>query len=828
MEAQWYQLHQALNGNLEAISQIQEPFFLRLKRVLDDPKSGPADRGKACQDALRCAMVHDIQEVSLQLPDMALSDIEMSQAGLHCESLTGRIVLIEKNLSTEEIAVYKRVQRRHLVKAKMDVALSKALNNNDNYTHYNGLGQQVAVRAALTSPEESTLIINLPTGCGKTLVIHALMLMGPMHRLVLVIVPTIGLAIEQADRAKALLKQVDQDHGGYYAWYGDQREDERREIRERLNSSTQRVLFCSPESVTGALLPVLFRLAQGGQLGCVIVDEAHLVDHWGGEFRPEFQVLSPLFHSLQSLSIRGIKKILMSATIGPSTLQTLRDLFVRPGGQAIEINGSFLRPEPNYHVMRASNKQEHQTKVLEAIWNMPRPLILYTTTVDEAKNWFSILRDMGFRRVGLFYGDTPTNERKELIKQWRDEQIDVMVATSAFGVGMDKADVRSVLHAAVPDNLDRFYQEAGRGGRDGNASLSWLIYHQQQLEDAKKLSREKLITIELGLDRWQHLHHSAQEMDSGFLRVSLSVQRYAISRESEQNKAWNWRTLLLMQRAGLIRLHFTPPCPPQRQNHISDQAFKQAINTYNQDYFNHIDVDILHDGHLSQAVWDEKVGLRRQQEKRARGHAFGELTRWLADPKKPLCELLLSFYTENGYEPEPACGGCPGCRHNDREPHTPTLGYAKNVRGWSSISTKQTSIPQTGVLRVRYADRSSPRMLISGWKHWINYLLQTGVIQAIRARNDVLELLKTTLPSGAQYFWCALDNFEEESLWAELILLMPDETNLPAISFRDKLTILVAPESLPDPWASYRRWWECDPNSMALEHFCRRVNYVNN
>lgn len=348
------------------------------------------------------------------------------------------------------------------------------------------------------------MIINLPTGSGKTLVIHALSLFAGKKKLVLVIVPTVGLALEQASRAAEVLDRAGCCHGGSYALYSGQSETETQQVLERLKEGSQRILFCSPESAIGKLRPALFRLAEQGQLEALIVDEAHIIDQWGSEFRPEFQLLAPLFRSLKEHSKKSIRTVLMSATFSESTLQLLKDSFLREGAQAIEVHGSFLRPELNFNLLKTVDSEAHQVAVLEAILRLPRPLILYTTKQKEAESWRDLLLAQGFVRVGLFHGGTPANQRDDLIRQWGDDELDIMVATSAFGVGMDKSGVRSVLHASVPESLDRFYQEAGRG-RDGNACWSWMIYHPGQLHLAKGLSQEKLISAGLGLERWKTL-----------------------------------------------------------------------------------------------------------------------------------------------------------------------------------------------------------------------------------------------------------------------------------------------------------------------------------
>lgn len=818
MERQWYALRQSLKSRSSSFEEVTNQFFRRLLIVLAAPQSGPADKIKAYYDALASAHALHIHAPSLPFVDLALHS-EIPTAGLEINMLTGEVQLDEKELPVLDMDVYALQMRRDLVKPPADPSLFVKLPNGE-FSTYNDRGQQTAIRVAITSPDDSTLFINLPTGCGKTLLIHALVLMTPPHRLTLVIVPTVGLALEQGERVAKMLTAVGSHHGGSYVWVGGQNQEKRTALRDRLKNGDQRILFCAPEAARTSLLPVLFQLSKQKQLGAVIVDEAHLVDQWGAGFRPAFQLIPPLVQSLRNVAPCGIKTILMSATFSPTTLGILKSIFSMPDQEPIEVNANFLRPEPSYYLTRARFFQEYQQLVLTQVRRMPRPLILYTTKRDDAEEWHALLLQQGYSRVGLFHGNTCNTMREQLITQWQEDQLDIMVATSAFGVGMDKGDVRSVLHATVPENIDRYYQECGRGGRDGNASMAHLIFHNGQIEIAKRLNQENFISTELGHERWRYMLQSSESVAKDRIRVDLRVQRGAINYDSPGNMAWNWRTLLLMKRANFIKLFFSTPQLPQDESLNEEQ-----ISDFYKDYFSHVELEITHDGHLDQIVWDEIIGAQRNMEQGGRRIGFDLLKQWLDHPATPFCGLLSDFYTTNGFTPEAACGGCPGCRSQGNTPSTPTLGGIVQHAKMSCPANEQNFIGEE--VRVYYKGKGKDsRTVLHEWKHLISLLLNRRTVMAIRAQQTHHEQIQNLLPNVG--FWCAIIPDEPQSLWNELVLVMPDATEVPKAELCRIDKIFFIPDHLPDPRHPYRLWHEVNTQAISFEDFERRMRHVDN
>jgi len=836
MQAEWLALQQALTGHSWAQANVKDLYFRRLLQVLADSSAGTADLAKACQDALRCARTHHIANPWIPLPEGAIPTSILVKAGLKRDSLFGGVVLRDPDMDPNLQDTYQSKPCRTLAPAAFDPALAAAMRNN-GFQHYNGQGQQAAVRAALQSPEDATLFVQLPTGCGKTLVVHALMTHSGANSLTLVIVPTVALALEQADRAKDVLVQAGLAHAGTYAWYGGQKDCERFAIRERIRTGGQRILFCSPESALYALLPALFRAARNKTLGTLVIDEAHLVDQWGAGFRPEFQMLPALFRALRLASPTGVRQLFLSATYSPTTLQSLKELFAEESKTPIEVHGSFLRPEPDYHLVRSATEEAWRADVMRASWNLPRPMILYVTTKAEAIVWQQTLRDEDFKRAGLFFGDTPTHERSTLLEQWNAGELDLMVATSAFGVGMDRTDVRTVLHSAVPENLDRYFQEAGRGGRDGKACQAWLIYHPQQLNDARRINEEKLIGIDRGFERWQQMLHNHQPVEPMVVRVNLAARVVGLDYDSGENRRWNQRTLLLMQRAGMVRLRFQePPAAFEQESELQ----KGEESTRFAPFFDQVEVELIHSGHANQAAWKRSVGTRRDQEKQDRGRGFQALKEWLDHPETPLCQAFRDYYTVEGIAPEPACGGCPGCRAAGKTARRPTLGSIYTSKGWPALVPSDV-LPPSGLLRVPFEagelQEGVGPLPLARWRDWISGLLRNRLVMAIRARREVLDALGSLLPQGAGQFWCGLELGQEplETLpgripWPELVLLQRgDEGYLPPCDPRGKTRIVVAPDDFRDSEVPDRKrtWWAADPKALPLGEFTRRLERVH-
>lgn len=524
------------------------------------------------------------------------------------------------------------------------------------YRYYSSPGQREAIRSAFLIPNGDTLIINLPTGSGKSLVGQIPALVKKEGSLTLFVVPTIALAIDQARQMQKYFKRTENTLWPL-AWYGGLNDEERTQIRQRINAGTQRILFTSPEALTTSLLNLVFIAAENGFLRYLVIDEAHLITQWGDEFRPAFQALAGLRNSLLRLVNKTNKipfrTLLLSATYTPETIDTLANLF-GPEDKVQMIAAVHTRPEPQYWCKKVNDEEEKIERVLEALRYAPRPFILYVTKRQDAHKWHNLLKSK-YQRIDRFDGSTNDNKRKKIIDAWVANKLDGIVATSAFGVGMDKGDVRAIIHAAIPETLDRFYQEVGRGGRDGSHSISLLIYKNEDWLVAASMSNPRLISEELGLSRWSALYNSRNNYNDStdeFFRVDLDAVRDGLIGSNEENVRWNMRTLLLMARAGFIELDIVP----NRENNLDDKESNSLISIMSV-----VRIKLLKYDHLLAESWDIAVGESREKTLKS-GQRNLELLKSMIENGVEISEVLSDLYRNRSpnwlVNVTKVCGGC--------------------------------------------------------------------------------------------------------------------------------------------------------------------------
>lgn len=320
-------------------------------------------------------------------------------------------------------------------------------------------GQPEAVQAILAGHD--TLAV-MPTGSGKSAIyqLAASLMSGPT----VVVSPLIAL---QRDQVKMI---VDQDIGEAGVVNSALRASERQETLDQLQEGDLEFLFLAPEQFNA---PDILERLQAANPSLFVVDEAHCISAWGHDFRPDYLRLGQVIEAL------GHPRILaLTATAAPPVRS---EIVERLGMQnpSIVVEG-FDRPNIYLSVERFDDEREKQTVLVHRTAQAEKPGIIYAATRKRAEELAAEL-DHQSVRSHFYHAGMKTTDRQQTETAFMDDQIDVLVATTAFGMGVDKPNVRFVFHADISDSIDSYYQEIGRAGRDGEPATALLCYDPENL-----------------------------------------------------------------------------------------------------------------------------------------------------------------------------------------------------------------------------------------------------------------------------------------------------------------------------------------------------------
>ncbi|MBA2346596.1 MAG: ATP-dependent DNA helicase RecQ [Rubrobacter sp.] len=329
-------------------------------------------------------------------------------------------------------------------------------------------GQEEVIRAVLEGRD--TLAV-MPTGGGKSLCYQVPALM--QESLTVIVSPLISLMKDQVD---SLLQSAVAEAATLHSGLSP---EERWEVERKVRTGEIKMLYIAPERLRS--LEFVLALRRAG-VGLFVVDEAHCISEWGHNFRPDYLFLPRVVKDLGNPPV-----LALTATATPRVREDiLRSLAMRSPEVVVT---SFNRPNLTYRVIEAKKKESKLPLILDVIRRYPPPGIVYATTRKECEELAAGLRRSGIE-AAHYHAGLSSSERSDVQERFMTDELPVVVATIAFGMGVDKPNVRFVVHSSVPASLPAYIQEAGRAGRDGEPSECVVLYRSADLG-----RRRRLVTV---------------------------------------------------------------------------------------------------------------------------------------------------------------------------------------------------------------------------------------------------------------------------------------------------------------------------------------------
>ena len=407
----------------------------------------------------------------------------------------------------------------------------------------------------------------LPTGGGKSICFQVPALARP--GICLVVSPLIALMKDQVDNLRKRGLKAEAIYAGM----------SHQEIDHALDNCVYgrnvKFLYVSPERLLTELFQV--RVAKMN-VGLLAVDEAHCLSQWGYDFRPPYLRIAELREKLPA----GTPVIALTAT---ATAQVQADIVAKLkfGPGAGVFRQSFARPKLSYSVLQTEDKLRRLLEVVRGV-GPTKTGIVYARTRRQTEDTAAFLQQHKFS-AAAYHAGLPADQRTKVQQDWIADKVRLIVATNAFGMGIDKPDVRLVAHLDAPDTLEAYYQEAGRAGRDGNYAFAVLLAGPADADELRRRTNQSFPPLDTVRRVYQALaNYSRTAVGGGELAAfDFDLQQFAETYRIKAVDAHN--ALKILQREGFVQLNEAVNQPARVHlimNHQDLYAFQVANAQHDQ------------------------------------------------------------------------------------------------------------------------------------------------------------------------------------------------------------------------------------------------------